>query len=774
MRSEIHEMGGSSSGGSMFSRVLERLRSRGKKKDENKINPDMTIEDAMKESFTTMTATDKWTTFLALRHAPFRAVESRIIDKRFFAWRSSFVLFGLMIAIALLFNQIFDNFAPLKTLVDNGTTACPNESAFLDRYRQRFLQITNAKDASANATRAYKISKQLFTRAAVLHTVDNYTWPYPFAPSADDTAAIAERAKRTCVEEQCTNVPVVDPSSLGNGAIGTINAKGDCRKVEYACPDLEAVALLAKADVEQQQLELYRRIKSVSSESGSSNSSASGRGATVQQDMLNQLNTLIDRVSLASSLYVLYLGFSIFVGPPMEVAKPSFVTSLRSKLGGLSKYYWTLIIVVIWYTYEFFNILINIPDLQLIIMNIRVDPCWMEPNLVARFYNQTDQLCSELSFANNMMQSALRDYDYYSIIDKTYTRQPPQGPGHAPVYQDVSRSVIYAFNASLCSDLDVYRELMTVKENIGGLDWTFLLFQTSLLAQLLLQALIATLLFSLFQVFWPLSGYQGRVLLPLEFMAGLLERDEEKARERQRKAKKQNTMIGSFWSKLTPWRSTPPSYNAAMQLADVEHDAFDAEEQSKLSRPASVGLQSTLQTVPESANALSVSEVFTLAIVGFARRSHILPILFDGLIIVLVCYGFLAKSSPVAYATVVISIAALCAVAATRAFWTTPDDLEATRTGSIWKRSLARRYGTEGGGFEKAKQFGSSLRSKGEGLYNKWNSMSSWDSPDREMDDTGRRWGVMLEDEEAEKDLPAPPSSAKAKEREKLVGVKRL
>ncbi|KAJ1550695.1 hypothetical protein HK096_005545 [Nowakowskiella sp. JEL0078] len=459
----------------------------------------------------------KFSQFLSvfhLKNSPMPAGQYRLGPQTFWQWKSSFLLCLILITIAVVFNSFVSIIAPVKTFLDTQGKVCSDPQNFLTEYKNKFLSLTNLTVASQQADYAFNISTMFFSLANKTHQPiagEKYRWPQPFLPSENDTARLQAQANRVCYTEKCQDI-TVDTS----GTTKTV-----CTNFQFPCADPTALKALSASDVILQQSQLFNDGR-YNNTNQTSTTSTSLQNSAFTKTVIDQLIILQQRVNLVGSIYVLWLAISIYIGllgSPFNISSPRWTTKVQTWIGGISKLHYTVFVILTWYVVEYVLILINIPEFQIIIPNIEVNPCWLDSTLVSKFYQQTTDLCSNIVDAKNKYNNAYQSMQFYASVEKTWTRTPP---GQPAAYPTNFTSLNLIFTGQTCTDVDVFTHLLKPPADAPRVNIGTIILKTGILAQFFLQPVLAHLVISSFQILFPLSTNAGRVMLPMVTLEALL------------------------------------------------------------------------------------------------------------------------------------------------------------------------------------------------------------------------------------------------------------
>ena len=259
--------------------------------------------------------------------------------------------------------------------------------------------------------------------------------------------------------------------------------------------------------------------------------------ASETQDYLIQI---FQRINIISSVYCLYLAALIFVGPSYNITKGNIINRLQNVLGLLTKSYFIISVLLLWYLIDaliyFLNILIAETDIFLLLNYMTIDPCFADADFVISMYNGAMEICTNMTIAENQHTLSLSNIDYLYSVEETYytTLFCTDGIGSTDQCPDytlssqsdriydtsdiwMNKNDLYWNTTTLTCQFDQFISIIgpSITNDESSFNFYTLFVSSGAFGALMLQPILANFLTNLFTVvFDPLCCVNGRVLLP--------------------------------------------------------------------------------------------------------------------------------------------------------------------------------------------------------------------------------------------------------------------
>ena len=260
--------------------------------------------------------------------------------------------------------------------------------------------------------------------------------------------------------------------------------------------------------------------------------------ASETQDFLIQI---FERMNIVASVYCLYLAALIFIGPAYNITKGNIINRFQNVLGLLTKSYFIISVLILWYLIDaliyFLNILITQTDIFLLLKYMTIDPCFADTDFVISLYNGAMEICTNMSIAENENALTLSNVDYlYSVEDTYYTTLfCTDGTGSTDQCPDYTKTEssdriydtadiwenkhdLYWDTNVLTCEFDQFMSIIqpSITNDESSFDFYTLFISSGAIGALMLQPILANFLVNFFVVvFDPLCCVNGRVLLPM-------------------------------------------------------------------------------------------------------------------------------------------------------------------------------------------------------------------------------------------------------------------
>ena len=118
-------------------------------------------------------------------------------------------------------------------------------------------------------------------------------------------------------------------------------------------------------------------------------------------EQLNQqsailVQQLLRQIDIAGSLYSLYVCIALFFPTPIVLFRPSYTVRTKQVFCGASRYIFMATVLIIYWTYEYFYKLLQLPQVQIFFKNIVTDPCFLDGDFIKNRTAIVKKTCTEL------------------------------------------------------------------------------------------------------------------------------------------------------------------------------------------------------------------------------------------------------------------------------------------------------------------------------------------------------------------------------------------
>eukprot|EP01083_Nonionella_stella_P028901 79647_1 len=354
---------------------------------------------------------------------------------------------------------------------------------------------------------------------------DGTKWPTPYQHSEAD---LLEKSKRDCTVEVC----------IDNDLAGIL-----CTDYTFPCNvQLDTHGLFLDGNFDTS---FSRNFSNIDYEKVSNAANA-------------LLWDIYQRAVFISSFYCVYMALMVFVGGPYIITSTRLKTKVQSGLNRLSKIWFIVILLFVWYASEILPLLwamiVIDTDLFIILKLATIDPCFADTAFMSALFKGGSEICRDLERSEQLHDAAISNliyyesveetYQYYYYADDKYIENNPDDDIRYEYDSDDDKifsksdfilneryNVSYDVNATEC-DISEMLDVIGPHDssvNVGS----FLLF-TGSIAALLLQPILANLVKSIVVMVDPLAPYCGRVEMPYQHMDDFDDDDLDQEREEQR------------------------------------------------------------------------------------------------------------------------------------------------------------------------------------------------------------------------------------------------
>ncbi|CAM9625550.1 unnamed protein product [Ectocarpus sp. 6 AP-2014] len=384
---------------------------------------------------------------------------------------------------------------------------CETRDSSLVANMELMRNITNYYNARATASLAVNITATAYFKAAETYTGEGlnalglaFEWPSAYDLNEEQRQELETEAREG--GDDCE--PVEECVGGVAGFFGDIVGETTCVETEVPCPDIESTELLVEYDASQQALDLFGNNITAYDEEY-----AETLAQSALDDATSAISVLVRRINFASSIYVLYLVFTVLVPPPFTVYGAKWNVRIFEVLSNVNKPMWIALIVLVWYGHELFQSIINSSLYNIIWSNFLQDPCWADPEFLVNTSMVISETCTEIISASNLFNQAGANYRYYGAVEATW--QPiSEGRTDGPIYGDADVDFPQEFPGNCTSSV----LLSAIQPGDGNVNWWSLFFRSGALVALLLQITLAHWFISWFSVLRPLTMHKGRVMIP--------------------------------------------------------------------------------------------------------------------------------------------------------------------------------------------------------------------------------------------------------------------
>ena len=443
---------------------------------------------------------------------PYKSLVYRIKYEKY-DWIVSILLFILLISISLVFGNLGSllNYRSLHPT----NNMCNNKYHKLYNIRNLVNNITKYDDVIYNVTAAKNLTLELYLRANITYP----GWPNPYKMSDKDIDDLTRRSKLQCSKRVCVGV--------------SFNIGFNCKRVTFPCPDIDASNKLDEYKMWQEIYDINNNTNSsfcnsitFNNTNNICNISYTSNSTYLGNNLIYILDDMLNRITLANSIYVVYSAFTIFFGSAVVITKIPISNAISTTV--IRKYWWIIAILLIWYLIDLLLMLTKdyafsglsnaeLGNISLYIYAIWYEPCWLDSGFSSDVYSYIRKTCIDLSTWENRFSAISNQYDHDRLVAGSYSIDGLDQiyPNNTFVLDNTcdERLLITAMYQDSIYDNDMI-EVVDIFTRLGHL---LILF---------LQAVIAHWIISVFSVCKPLSAQSGKVIVPIDYLVDVMYRDD--------------------------------------------------------------------------------------------------------------------------------------------------------------------------------------------------------------------------------------------------------
>lgn len=438
--------------------------------------------------------------FLAFKKSPFIATPFCLWDKTRPFYKRRPLYLKLLLTIGLLCFAFYSDNSSLvnksQPTLDTSSDFCHTQSIEQsDGEIDDYLNLTGARiQVSINEDQL----KRLYADASRFYR----TWPETHNLSPEETSALQTKS----TSKKCDGPKVCYPRDLGGW---------NCGHAKIACPDaLAAGDALDEYEKNQLVYDAYVPYLNVTTQ----------KIPYDAQSIDNQITLLLTRLDIASSIYIVYIVICIWIASPLVLSEAKLWTRLKLGFNGISKLNWILLILMLWYGYDYLNVFFTNPHFIFWWNSLKLNPCFLENEYTQTIISKAVTKCTEVYTLSNRFQRTLLNYDYYSRVEQTYANSYFDNNGHitwASIYQlNPQLSTIYNTKCNI-EELVQYM----VPNTTTTIDFNAIMIYGSLFISLFFKPIVGNFFVSFISLFEPLLIHQGYVLIPTTQMVKELKID---------------------------------------------------------------------------------------------------------------------------------------------------------------------------------------------------------------------------------------------------------
>lgn len=384
-------------------------------------------------------------------------------------WLCSVLLSCILIMIAILLSSIFIpiHFDP---------QFCIMKEDSLVRAKEFIRNNSNIDALTYNFTKFNETISFYYDQAALFRS----NWPRPYQMNETERQHLESLANRQCSEEVCKY----------DGWIFGL----DCVDINIPCPDLDATRRIRTYDD-------YRRSMNFTINTNIDDSYR--YNFMIDASISEILQLLLDRIRVASSLYICYRAIMIYFSSRNLVGK-SFSAYMCNF--NINKLIWIITVVILLYIIDF---IINGVGIVRHLKVIWYEPCWIDMEYTNSIFDYMNEIGQNITFMRYSFQFNHIIFQQYQIIDKSYLADVY--PSNVLRYPDTPPSYLFTTNFS---SADAFDNLIDRSDDDkAGLNINNNIFKFSIFI-ILLQPILCEFIMSLWNTVLPLSIYCGRIIAP--------------------------------------------------------------------------------------------------------------------------------------------------------------------------------------------------------------------------------------------------------------------
>lgn len=239
-------------------------------------------------------------------------------------------------------------------------------------------------------------------------------------------------------------------------------------------------------------------------------------GAATNQKMKDAMTEVVNRVDIASNLYIFYTICTLVFARPLIVFKRRKRTRVLGATFGMGKATFTLLVVASVTVFDSVSSILKETDIKSLMSNFANDPCWVDPefslsrgDLIRKTCHQVVELHVQTSESAKKLDDLYFKVKLFGLCPSNGTRSPHPNLKAIGLRRDMYASGALR-NPAICNASNLNKET----ETPPAADTSALhILESGVLAQLLAKIVFSNFLLHLFSYFEPMLAYAGQVEL---------------------------------------------------------------------------------------------------------------------------------------------------------------------------------------------------------------------------------------------------------------------
>ena len=429
-------------------------------------------------------------------------------------WASTLLLCIVLITISTTFGSVGRS----NAVIDLDFSLCGDTNETLARADQLFRSdLTNYTAAIKTADLATNMLHDANETAAEWYIDDTFTWPQPYYLEGDAekmTLMEAELQKKCLGPKKCAETKGIKLIDLYKGR----SSEWRCVQPEITCDGHDELQKQLAEATSPGVTSLLTAIDQVKDTENQLLSELDELKHTAIHNAANktaeEIDKLLDRINLASSIYIYYLALCLLVGSAFLPLSPNVKERILGLLQVVNKPIFVLIFIVGFYIARYARALLGSFELRWALNILKLSPCWLEGDFLTGIATQVANVCEEISEAGYHFYSTNRTWHYLNLVESTWNLHDSNWYGQSDLFPDSGGSFNSLTFDYTCNPTDVLRHVgadaITPESS-----WFRVLYDTGAFVSLLLPLVLAEFSISCFRLFInPLIVHRGKVLIP--------------------------------------------------------------------------------------------------------------------------------------------------------------------------------------------------------------------------------------------------------------------
>lgn len=247
---------------------------------------------------------------------------------------------------------------------------------------------------------------------------------------------------------------------------------------------------------------------------------------------------IYEQANVIASFYCCYLALLIFIGGPYALTSTRMKTKVQRSLSGVTKVYFVLIILCLYYGAQILDAVWTKffidTNLWLLMKMALANPCFADTTFLLELTAGAKEICTALGESEMLYNAVQNNLVRYEIAEQTYrfyywqfaNDTNPGGDDIRTTYNDETEFIFYDppnllnrtegiywdYNTTRC-DTNLFLEQVGPSESEA--DMTSISLFITAIAALMMQPIIANLIWSIFVLIDPMAPYWGRIEMPV-------------------------------------------------------------------------------------------------------------------------------------------------------------------------------------------------------------------------------------------------------------------